>query len=203
MRLIAASLFVSSLAAAAPLPAHYAPLFEKGKTWVYDTRHITFGPDIQHPFVEKGHVACKVVEVKRHGGATVSHITCDQDLGRKFDLAGWWRATDKGLARIADDGPAPDANLIVDPEHEIRIAAQPKVFENIIHDAMAMDRKHDRILVGVRESPKIAGWCVYQDTTDIDPDGGHVSICYAPGIGIQSGYDDVGGSLDRLEWTVR
>jgi hypothetical protein len=206
LRWICASLVTATAAAAAPLPAHYAPLFEKGKTWVYDTRHITFGAEDDKTgkpthLTERDKVTCKVIEVTRRAGAAVSHITCDKDLGRKFDLAGFWIGTDKGLWRSAED-QAPDAGAIEDLQKApMRIAGQPKVFEKIIHEGI--DPKHDTILIGVRESSKIKGWCAYEDTTNADPDGGHVSVCYGADLGIESGYDDVGGSLDKLEYTVR
>lgn len=206
LRWIAASLAVSAVAAADPLPAHYAPMFDKGKTWVYDIRHVTFGAEDETTgkpthLTERDKVTCKVIEVRKRAGATIGHITCDKDLGRKFELPGFWVATDQGLWRFADaEAPDPSAvkELLRTPP---RIAGRPKVVEKITHEGL--DPKHDTILTGVRESPKIKGWCTYEDTTSADPDGGHVSVCYAPGIGIESGYDDVGGSLDKLEYTAR
>lgn len=195
----------NAVAAPAPLPAHYAAMFDKGKTWVYDWSLVTFGAEDEKTgkpthLTERGKVTCKVAEVTRRGGATVAHITCDQDLGRKFLVAGDWAATDKGLWRI---GEASDADAIRDALKEPpTIEGQPKVGEKITHVDL-FDKKHDTIVTGIRESAKIKGWCAYEDSSNADPDGGRVVTCFAQGIGIQSGYDDVGGTLNKLEYTAR
>lgn len=205
-RWILTSLLVSSVAGAAPaLPAHYAPLFEKGRTWVYDWSLVTFGAEDENTGkptrnTDRGKVTCKVAEVAHRAGAAIAHIRCDQDLGRKFVVAGTWLGTAKGLWRIADDA---DAEAIRDAQKEPpNIAGQPKPFEKVTHVDF-FDKKHDTILTGVRESAKIKGWCAYEDSSNADPDGGRIVTCFGPGIGIESGYDDVGGELNKLEYTAR
>jgi hypothetical protein len=202
-------MLVSSVVAADPLPAHYAPMFESGKSWVYDTSLQYFGgeedPKTGKPLRHTDHdkVTCKVIDVTKRAGATISHITCTKDLGRKLEVAGYWVGTASGLWRSADTEQAPDAAAIKDLEKEPpRIAASPVVFEKIRH-IDSLDPKHDAITTGVRESPKIHGWCAYEDSSNADPDGGRVVACFGDGIGIQSGYNDIGGSLNKFEFTVR
>lgn len=209
MRLIIPLLLVSTVAAAEPLPAHYAPLFERGKTWVYDTSLQYFGgeddPKTGKPLrhTDRDKVTCKVVDVAKRSGAMISHITCDKDLGRKFDVAGYYACTAEGLWRFGESEQPPDADTIKELLKEPpQIAAKPVVVEKVRRVEM-LDPKHDTIISGVRESPKIHGWCVFEDSSNADPDGGRVVACYGANIGIQSGYDDVGGELNKFEFTVR
>ena len=209
VRIIVPLLLGSSIAAAEPLPAHYAPLFERGKSWTYDTSLQYFGgeddPKTGKPLrhTDRDKATCKVVDVKQRAGAAISHITCDKDLGRKFDVAGFYAGTAEGLWRFAETDQPPDAAAIrAILKEPPRIAAKPVVVETVRRIEM-LDPKHDAIISGVRESPKIHGWCVYEDSSNADPDGGRVSVCYGANIGIQSGYDDVGGELNKLEFTVR
>jgi len=208
-RVVLATLLMASVASAAPaLPAHYAAMFDKGKTWVYDWKLVTFGAEDDKTGkptrnTERGKVTCKVIDVTRRAGPAVAHITCDQELGRKFVVPGYWVGTDKGLWRLGESEQAPDADAIKAALKEpAQIAGAPNVFEKVTHVEF-FDKNHNTILTGVRESPKIKGWCAYEDTANADPDGGHVATCYGPGIGIESGYDDVGGELNRLEYTAR
>lgn len=189
----------SSIAAADPaLPAHYAPLFERGKTWVYDTALKEFGDP--RPIVTRAKVTCTVGEVTKRGAAMVSHITCDRDPSPKLELPGYWVGTAAGLWHLGDE--APDADAIAQIQSEPpRIAGKPMAFETA-RKVELFDPAHDKIITGVRVSPKIHGWCAYEDSSNADPDGGRIVTCYGPGIGIQSGYNDVGGSLNKLEYTV-
>jgi hypothetical protein len=202
-------MLVSSVVSAEPLPAHYAPLFERGKSWVYDTSLQYFGGDedpktgksLRHTDHDK--VTCSVVDVTKRAGATISHITCNKDLGRKLEVAGYWIGTTSGLWRFSDPEQPPDADAIKDLEKEPpRIAARPVVFEKLQHVG-SLDPKHDTVTIGVRESPKIHGWCAYEDSSNADPDGGRVVACFGAGVGIESGYNDIGGSLNKFEFTVR
>ena len=206
LRWIAASLVISAVAAAkpAPLPAHYAPLFERGKTWVYDTSlQYWGGEDKPTRHTEHDKVTCKVVEVAQRAGATISHITCDKGLGRKFDVPGFYAGTAAGLWRFGDADQPPDADTVRAILREPPlIAGAPTVAEKVTRTGL-FDPKHDTILTGVRESPKIQGWCAYEDTSNADPDGGRVVACYGPSVGIQSGYNDVGGELNKFEFTAR
>ncbi len=206
MRSLLGLVLLSSVAAAEPLPAHYAHLFERGKSWVYDTSLQVFGDEdlktgkpLRH--TDRDKVTCRVAEVTQHAGATLSHITCNKDLGRKFEVVGYWLGTARGLWRFADPGQAPDAAAIADIQKEPpQIVANPVAFEKVRHVDF-LDPKHDTVTTGVRESPKIHGWCAYEDSSNADPDGGRVVLCFANGL--QSGYNDIGGTLDKFEFTVR
>lgn len=203
MRLLVsfAVVLVSSMAAAEPaLPAHYAPLFERGRTWIYDTSLKEFGE--AKPIITRAKVTCTVGEVTKHGAAMVSHITCDRDPSPKLELPGYWVGTAAGLWRLEDRDQAPDADAIARIQREPpQIAGKPVVFETA-RKVELFDPAHDTILTGVRASAKINGWCAYEDSANADPDGGRIVTCYGPGIGIQSGYNDVGGSLNKFEYTV-
>ena len=206
LRWISASLVISAVASADPaaLPAHYAPLFDQGKTWVYDTSLQYWGGDDKPARrTDRDKVACKVVEVTHRAGATISRITCDKDLGRKFEVPGYYAGTAKGLWHFAEPDHAPDADAIREILKEPPlVAAQPVVVETVRH-IDSLDKKHDTIISGVRESAKIKGWCVYEDSSHADPDGGRVVACYGASIGIQSGYNDIGGELNKFEFTAR
>jgi hypothetical protein len=190
------------------LAAHIAPMFERGKTWVYDISLQRWGdidPRTDKPTRHTDHdkVTCKVSEVVQRAGVPVSRVTCDKDLGWKFPVAGCYAGTAGGLWRIICETGLPDADEVRTVLHDPPlIATAPTVFEKVSRMG-GPDPKHDLAITGLRESPKIGGWCTYGDTSKGDPDGGRIVECYAPGIGIESGYNDVGGELNKLEYTVR
>lgn len=197
VRSLAALISLTSVAAAEPLPAHYAAMFERGKTWVYDTSVQYFGgeqPARKH--TDRDKVTCTVANVSRRSGAEVAFITCDKEL-RKLEVAGYWVANATGLWHAIE---TPDlTELFKEPP---RILAKPVAFERT-RKIEFLDPKHDTVTTGVRASPKINGWCTYEDSSNADPDGGRVVTCFAPGIGIQSGYNDIGGELNKFEFTAR
>ena len=95
------------------LPAHVAPLFEKGRVWVYDTAITTWGPDDPKTGkparkTDRDKVTCKVAEVVTRAGVAVSHVTCDKGI-YKLKVAGSYAGTPAGLWRVGgDDVPADD-----------------------------------------------------------------------------------------------
>jgi len=188
------------------LPAHVAPLFEKGRVWVYDTAITYWGPDDpktgkQTRKTDREKVTCKVEAVATRAGAKVSHVTCDKDI-YKLHVAGFYAGTPAGLWRVGFDEVPADDDLVAALAEPPLIAAAPKTFEKVTK-AGGPDPKHDTLIEGLRTSPKTGGWCLYGDSSKADVDGGRIVQCFAPGVGIESGYNDVGGELNKFEYTVR
>lgn len=200
-------LVVGHAGADAPkLPAHVAPLFEKGRTWVYDTAITYWGaedPRTGKPTrkTDREKVTCKVADVATRAGAAVSHVTCDKDSS-KLKVAGFYAGTPAGLWRVGVDEVPTELDVKEALAGPPLIAAVPKPFEKVTK-AGGADPKHDTLIDGLRESPRTGGWCLYGDSSKADPDGGRIVQCFAPGIGIESGYNDVGGELNKFEYTAR
>jgi hypothetical protein len=193
-----------AVADAPKLAPHVAPLFEKGKTWTYDTALTVWGGDgVGAPkrVTSREKIACKVVDVTMHAGALVSHVTCDKPSSRKLRIAGFYMGNNAGLWRVGLEDAPTDDDLAAALKEPPLIATKPKVFEKLTKIG-GPDPKHDTVIDGLRESPK-GGWCLYGDSAGADPDGGRIVECFAPGVGIASGYNDVGGELNKFEYTAR
>jgi len=203
-------LLLAASAGAEPRPklaAHYAALFENGRTWVYDTS-LTFysGSEDEHTHkmlkqTDRSTVTCKVADVVTRKSALVSHITCAPDSNRKFHVDGYWAGTAKGLWSLGrDEAPGDDelAEILKDPPV---IAAAPKAFRKVEKDKDSLDTKHNEFIHGIKAAP--GGWCVFADSTNGDPDGGVQTTCYIAGVGIANSLDDIGGELNRFEYTAR
>lgn len=185
------------------LAPHVAPIFEAGRTWTFDTAVTRWGdPDMRTKAKTRGKVVCKVASTSVTAKRALAKITCDADLP-KLALAGYWVAGPKGLYYIGvPDEPAPSeqdlAELLAQPP---LLPAAPKAFEKVSKVEMP-EPEPSTMIQGLRASAKAGGWCVYEDTTKLT-DGGRVVRCFAPRSGFESGYDDVGGELDRFEYSVR
>jgi len=183
------------------LAPHIAPMFEKGRTWVFDTAFTSWKTDVEKA-TARAKVTCKVVSVTPSKRFVLSHVTCSKldVLGRKFPVPGYYVGTAAGLWYLpANDDKEPTADDIHSRLAEPpTIASAPKPFEKVSKDSIESRPYID----GLRPSAKGDGWCVYSDTSKL-ADGGHTSLCYLNGIGIESGFDDVGGELARLEYTAR
>jgi hypothetical protein len=198
-------ILVAAAHADAPKPpklaAHYAPLFEKGRTWVYDTSLTTWADsDGKKKHTDRGVVTCTVVDVATRVGAMFSHVTCDKDDNRKFRVAGYYAATGAGMWSFRSDDLPTDEDLTRWMKEPPAIAAKPKVSRRV-RKMGGPDPKHDDIIEGIRATS--GGWCVYEDSGNADVDGGKTSVCYVAGIGIANAEDDVGGELNDFAYIAR
>lgn len=185
------------------LAPHIAPIFDQGRTWTFDTASTHWGdPDMKTTSTSRGKVTCKVESASVTAKRALAKVTCDLEL-RKLNLAGYWVANARGLYYIGfpDDPPPTEeamAALAADTPH---LPAKPKAFEKVTRTEAGPDT-FANLIEGLRASAKSGGWCVYGDTSKFI-DGGRVVQCFAPGSGFESGYNDVGGELDRFEYAVR
>lgn len=206
--MIRAALIVAVLAGSAhakgpALAPHIAPIFEAGRTWTFDTAQTNWaGPDGKKKATTRGKVTCKVASVNITAKRALARITCSADL-RKLAIAGYWLANEKGLVYIGfpDDPPPSEEDLAVLLAQPPLMTAAPKPFEKATK-VDSPDPGHDTVIEGLRASSKAGGWCVYNDTSKL-VDGGRVVQCFGPAAGFESGYNDVGGELDRFEYSVR
>ncbi len=153
-----------------------AALFEVGRTWTYDVTTTTYD-------IANWGSLTRPPKVTRHAVVTctaaTATITCDGAL--EPAVAGRYTETDDGLHR--------DGALV--------LARAPKPFRKVTHDA-AM---HADLIQGLRGSA--AGWCTFEDSSDVDPDGASRSQCFGP-TGIQSGdFDGGGGDWRRVSYRLR
>ena len=207
MRLALALLAVATTADAAPprLARHIAPMFELGRTWVYDTSLTTWGDQDEHGKLSKATshkvVTCKVVAVGELRGAATSHITCD-DNSWKLTIPGYYLGTPAGLFEYRDTGDAKpaDDDLAAILDQPPLIASAPRPFRKISRNTQSLEPVHNVYVNGIRTTP--GGWCVYDDSSDDGPDGGKTSTCFVAGIGIASGGDDRGGELNDFRFSI-
>ena len=165
-----------------PLVAHaepppYAALVEPGRTWTYDVATTTYDianwGSLTRPPKLTTHAVVTCIV-----GAT-GEIACDGPL--EPAIAGRYEVTPEGLVR----------------DHALVIAAKPRAFRKTSRDA-AM---HADLVSGVRLGH--ASWCVFEDTSDVDPDGAVREQCFGP-RGITSGeFDGGGGDWRHTRYTLR
>jgi hypothetical protein len=157
-------------------PPPNAALFEAGRTWTYDVTTTTYDIANWGSLTRPPKVTAHAVVTCTSSGDA---ITCDGPL--EPPVAGRYASTADGLER--------DRALI--------LAARPKATRKVAHDeAMHADR-----ISGVR--PGHGGWCVFEDSSDVDPDGASTEQCFGP-TGIQSGdFDGGGGDWRRVSYRLR
>jgi hypothetical protein len=152
-------------------PAHYAALFEPGKSWTYHVETTHSIPD-EPPDVEKVMVRCKVAGTGAFDGGTWSQIDCDGDFGQQQPVAGVWVADARGLYRL-DAAPGTAAEL--DPAY-LRMPAAPEASsEDIIDDPFGDGPQP----IGSRSvSQEGDGWC-FELTTEVG-DAAWDEQCFGP-----------------------
>ena len=171
-------LFVPLVARAEPAPgaALGAAMVEAGRTWVYDVTTTTFDIANWGSLTRPPRITTHAVVTCTE---TAGAIACDGSL--EPAVAGRYALTADGLAR--------DGALV--------LAAKPKAVRQVTHDA-AM---HADAITGVRAGR--AGWCVFADSSDVDPDGAITEQCFGP-RGIESGdFDGGGGDWRRVSYRLR
>ncbi len=167
-------LFVPLVAQAEAPPN--AALFEAGRTWVYDVTTTTYDIANWGSLTRPPKVTTHAVVTCTASG---SAITCDGPL--EPPVAGRYASTADGLER----------------EGALVLAAKPKAFRRVAHD----DAMHADRISGVRAGR--GGWCAFEDSSDVDPDGASTEQCFAP-TGIQSGdFDGGGGDWRRVSYRLR
>jgi hypothetical protein len=172
---------------AARYPAHYAALFEAGRSWTYQVETTHTIPD-EPPDVETALVRCKVAGTGAFDGGTWSQIDCDGDFGQQQPVAGVWVADARGLYRL-DAAPGTAAEL--DPEY-LRMPATPEATsEDIIDDPFGDGPQP----IGSRSvSPAGEGWC-FALTTEVG-DAAWDEQCFGP-EGITNGTVGWSGGSDH------
>lgn len=207
--MIRAAVIVAVLAGSAHakgpvLAPHIAPIFQKGRTWTFDTAQTNWAADYdgKKTTTKRGKVTCQVASVSLTPKRALARITCDADL-RKLQIAGYWIANAKGVSYIGfpDDPPPSEEDLLSLLAQPPLMGARPKPFEKATK-VEGIDPANDIVIEGLRASSKAGGWCVYSDSSKLI-DGGRVVQCFGPAAGFESGYNDVGGELDRFEYGVR
>ena len=201
MRLLALAAVVAapSIAVADPkLPAHYASLFVKGKTFTYELATTGFNyidrPDGSMQAVptppEKSAFTCTVADVATFPGGAAAKITCDREIDSdySFRVDGVWVATKAGIARTGDID-LPDALPAIDP----MVAAAPKVRR------VKTKTEFGGFLVISTTRPSAGTWCNVIDTTKYGAgDGGITTMCFKAGAGISRGKLDYYGGTPRI-----
>jgi hypothetical protein len=131
--LIAVALVATTRVAAATPAKHYARLFVKSATFVYEVKVTTLGPIADTPFQKPlglqtttSTVTCKVTDVVKVGKALATEIECD-DAASNLDLgiAGRYVATAKGLY-FYRGGTLPTSTADLALADELLIASTPK-----------------------------------------------------------------------------
>jgi hypothetical protein len=204
MRAIAlAVLCVSSTALAAPkLASHYAPLFEKGKTFTYALSVTNFD------YVEKkdgtykslkmkpelSTFTCTVTGVIAFADAVASTIQCDReiDTAYSFRVDGTWVATKAGVWRTGGDTlPASAAEIELMPKPPMR--ANPQVASKRTKD------DYGGFYTESVTSPRKGTWCTTADTTKAGAgDGAIETVCFTAGKGVSRGLFDYYGGTPRV-----
>ena len=211
MRVLAAVvLCVASTASAAPkLASHYAPLFEKGRTWTYDlaitnfdyveTKAGTYKSKKMKPEVST--FTCSVTAVVAFPEAVVSTIQCDReiDTAYSFRVDGTWIATKAGVWRAGD---AIDKLPASAAEVEL-IAAPPMRANPQVRSKRTKDDFGGYYTESVT-SPRKGTWCTHSDTTKSGiGDGAIETVCFAAGKGVSRGlFDYYGGTPRIVEYTL-
>ena len=186
MRLAVLAILSASSAARAEakLPAHYAALFENGRTWTYELSVTGFDfverPDGTMKAVPgkpvRSTFSCTVTEV----AANVATITCDKEIDSaySFRVDGAWVATKAGIARD-EGGPA-------------LVPARPRVSRTRTKTDFG-----GHLVIAVT-SPAKGTWCNVVDTTKYGAgDGAITTVCLDAG-GVASGKLDYHGGTPRI-----
>ena len=199
-----AILCISGTATAAPrLASHYAPMFEKGRTWTYDLSVTDFDlgetPTASMHAVKRKprHSAfrCSVTNVVTFPEAVVATIHCDTEIDSNyaFRVDGMWVATKDGVFRAGGDEdvlPASAKDINLAPP---LVRANPKVAR--------AKRKTDYggVVVEAVTSPANGTWCTMVDTTQYGAgDGAITTECFQAGVGLASGVLDYHGGTPRI-----
>jgi hypothetical protein len=186
MRLAVLAILCSSSAALADpkLPAHYAGLFENGRTWTYELAVTDFDhverPDGTLQAVRgkpvRSKFTCTVADVT----GVVATITCDKEIDSvySFRVDGQWVATKTGIARD-EGGP-------------VLVGARPKVTRTRTKTEFG-----GHLVIAVT-SPAKGTWCNVEDTTKYGAgDGAITTVCFKAGA-IASGKLDYHGGTPRI-----
>lgn len=158
-------------------PAPFASLVEPGRTWTYDVTTTTYD-------IANWGSLTRPPKLTTHGVVTCTAgadgaIACDGLL--EPAVAGRYEVTAEGLVR----------------DHALVLAAKPRAFRKATRDA-AMNAN---LVQGVR--PGHASWCVFEDSTEVDPDGATREQCFGP-TGVTSGeLDGGGGDWRHTRYTLR
>jgi hypothetical protein len=187
MRWVVPLCAVAGVAAADPLPAAYAPLFDPSHVWTYDVATTTYDiTDYRHARAPKrtahSTVTCKVAAVQAFAHGSASRIECDGDL--EPGIAGTYVATADGLFRLASF-PRTEAELV---GGTAILAARPHAWKKV--DAGAIH--------GLKVSGK--SWCEFGDTSN-DSDGATWSQCFEAGIA--SGDFEGGEAWRRVSYHLK
>ncbi len=197
-------LCMSSTAMGAPkLASHYAPLFEKGKTFRYQLSVVEFDlverKDGSYKSVKMKPVlstfTCTVAEVITFTEAIVSSVQCDREIDPSYGFRpdGMWVATKAGAWRA---GGATDTLPASAAEIEMQTPTMRKVPQ------LARKRTKDDFGGHFTEtvtSPRPGTWCANSDTTMAGAgDGAIETTCFTAGAGITRGRFDYYGGTPRI-----
>jgi hypothetical protein len=94
-----------ALASPPALPAHYAKLFDAGRSWRY---HVKSGENTE-PRVDEI-VSCRVTNVGQQGELRISTITCDA-VPDDTAIGGVYVASSRGLWRASYGGDSPETSI--------------------------------------------------------------------------------------------
>jgi hypothetical protein len=197
-------LCVSGTAIAAPrLASHYAPMFDKGRTWTYELSVTDFD------YVEKPNGSmhavkmkprrssfrCSVTNVVTFPEAVVATIHCDTEIDSNYGFRadGMWVATKDGVFRAGGDEDALPASAKDISFAPPLIRANPK--------AARAKRKTDYggVVVEAVTNPAKGTWCTTADTTQYGAgDGAITTECFQAGVGLASGVFDYHGGTPRI-----
>jgi hypothetical protein len=192
MRIAALAILCASSAALADAkpPAHYAALFEKGRTWTYELAVTDFDyverPDGTVRAVPgkpvKSRFTCTVADV----AGNVATVTCDKEIDSaySFRVDGQWVATRTGIARD-EGGP-------------VLVGVRPKVRRT------RTKTDFGGYMVTAVTSPAKDTWCSVDDTTKYGAgDGAITTVCFKAGVGVASGkFDYYGGTPRIVEYKI-
>lgn len=198
--LVLAVVCTASTATAAPkLASHYAPLFEKGRTFVYKLSVINFDyierKDGTYKTVkmkpELSTFTCRVTSVEESPDRVVSMVECDKndaDSSHGFRPDGMWSATKAGVWRGEVGATVPPL-----------IRARPTVRSKRTKDSFGGSYAESVT------SPRKGTWCATSDSSKTGAgDGAIDSICFTAGAGVTRGVFDYYGGIPRIvEYTLK
>ena len=212
MRAIALALLcVSTTATAAPkLASHYAPLFEKGKTFTYALSVTNFDYIENKTGTVKGvkmkpersTFTCSVTAVIELPDAVVSTIHCDReiDTAYSFRVDGMWVATKAGVWRAGSDTDTLPGSLA-----DIEKPAVPPMRVSPRVSTKRTKDDYGGFYTESVTSPRKGTWCTNSDTTKSGAgDGAIETVCFAAGKGVSRGLLDYYGGTPRIvEYTLQ
>jgi hypothetical protein len=162
----------------------YLALFERGRAWSLPGETVTGerqGEAWPAKDTRRGNVECSVAEVKPIADATVARLQCAPPNAGLL-VVGAWVATPAGLYHPA---------LPIDDPDELALLGD----EDLLITAKAKEREHSQASDGMQHTIEAfshdRSWCV-RDSTVVDPERRHYTLCFGPG-GITGGGELVVG----------